>query len=444
MVNIQISEHFNYGKLIRFTIPTIAMMIFTSVYGVVDGIFVSNFVGSDAFAAVNLIMPALMIMGSIGFMIGTGGSALVSKFLGEGKREKANEVFSMLIAVVIIVGGALSIIGFVAIRPIAQLLGADERLIEYCVQYGRILLVGNVPFMLQNTFQSFLVVAERPQMGLKISIAAGVTNMVLDFVFVYLLRGGVMGAGAATVCSQLVGSLIPLSYFLKKNPSPLHLVKFAFDGRSLLKSCTNGSSEMLTNLSMSLVNMLYNFQLMKFAGADGVSAYGIIMYVSFIFVGVYLGYSIGAAPIVSYHYGAGNHNELKNLFKKSLVIMVVAAVLLTVAAELTAGILAGIFVGYNAELLTMTTVAIQLYSISYLINGVNIFASAFFTALNDGLVSAFISFLRTLVFQVVMIFLLPAWLGLEGIWLAIVVAEGLAFIVSVCCYIKFGKKYHYI
>jgi len=442
-MNIQISEHFNYRKLIQFTLPTIAMMIFTSIYGVVDGIFVSNFVGSDAFAAVNLIMPALMILGSVGFMIGTGGSALVSKTLGEGKKEKANESFSMLITVVIVVGLALSVIGIVAIRGIAELLGADESMMEYCVVYGRILLLGNVPFMLQNAFQSFLVVAERPQMGLKVSIAAGVTNMVLDFVFVYLFQWGVIGAGLATVTSQLVGSVIPLVYFLKKNPSPLQLVKFEFDGNALLKSCTNGSSEMLTNLSMSLVNMLYNFQLMKFAGADGVAAYGIIMYVSFIFAGTYLGYSIGAAPIVSFHYGAGNREELKNLFKKSLILMGVTSVVLTGVAELTSSILAGVFVAYDVELLAMTTLAIRLYSISYLFNGINIFASAFFTALNDGLVSAAISFLRTLVFQIVMIFLLPALLGLEGIWLAIVAAEILALGVSVFCFAKFRKKYHY-
>lgn len=443
-MKIQISDHFNYRKLIRFTIPTIAMMIFTSIYGVVDGIFVSNCVGSDAFAAVNLIMPALMMLGSIGFMIGTGGSALVSKTLGEGKEQKAKEIFTMLIVVVIAVGGVLSLAGIVLIRYIAIWLGADEAMLEYCVVYGRILLIGNVPFMLQNTFQSFLVVAERPQMGLKISVAAGVTNMVFDFVFVYLFQWGVVGAGAATITSQLVGSVIPFAYFTKKNPSPLHFVRFEFDKNALIKSCTNGSSEMMTNLSMSLVNMLYNFQLMKFAGANGVAAYGIIMYVSFIFVGTYLGYSIGVAPIVGYHYGAGNHEELKNLFKKSLIIMIVASVVLTVTAELTAGTLASIFVAYDASLLVMTTVAIQLYSLSYIFNGVNIFASAFFTALNDGLVSAAISFLRTLLFQVVMIFLLPVLFGLEGIWLAIVAAEVMALVVSLFCFKKFGKKYHYI
>ena len=442
-MKIQISDHFNYKKLIQFTLPTIAMMICTSIYGVVDGIFVSNFVGSNAFAAVNLIMPVLMIMGSIGFMIGTGGSALVSKTLGEGKEQQAKEIFSMLIAVVIIAGMILSLTGVMFIRPIARWLGADESLLEYCVIYGRVLLIGNIPFMLQNTFQSFLVVAERPQMGLKISIAAGVTNMILDVVFVYLFRWGVAGAAAATVTSQLVGSMIPLAFFVKKNPSPLHLVRFEWNKNALWKSCMNGSSEMMTNLSMSLVNMLYNFQLMRFAGANGVSAYGIIMYVSFIFVGTYLGYSIGVAPIISFHYGAGNHDELKNLFKKSLVIIMTGAIVLTSVAELTADILAGIFVSYDVKLFEMTALAIRLYSLSYIVSGVNIFASAFFTALNDGLISALLSFLRTLLFQVVMIFLLPLFLGLEGIWLAIVAAEIMALMVSVFCFKKFGKKYHY-
>lgn len=443
-MKIQISDHFNYRKLIQFTIPTIAMMIFTSIYGVVDGIFVSNFVGSDAFAAVNLIMPVLMILGSIGFMIGTGGSALVSKTLGEGKTQKAREIFTMLITVVIIIGGVLMLLGILLIRPIARWLGADETMLPYCVVYGRILLLGNIPFMLQNTFQSFLVVAERPQMGLKISVAAGIINMVLDLVFVYLFRWGVVGAGLATVTSQLVGSVIPFVYFMKKNPSPLQLVRFEWDNGALFKSCTNGSSEMMTNLSMSLVNMLYNMQLMRLVGANGVTAYGIIMYVSFIFVGVYIGYSIGSTPIISYHYGAGNQAELKNLFKKSLVIIVTTSAILTGIAELTAEILAGVFVSYDAELLAMTTTAVRLYSLSYLLNGVNILASAFFTALNDGLVSASISFLRTLLFQVIMVLLLPKLFGINGVWLAIVAAELLALAVSVYCFVRFRKKYHYV
>lgn len=419
------------------------MMIFTSLYGVVDGIFVSNCVGSDSFAAVNLIMPVLMMLGSVGFMIGTGGSALVSMTLGQGKKERANEYFSMLIAFVIAAGLVLMGIGLIFMRKIAMLLGAEGAILEDCVLYGNVLLLANVAFMLQNCFQSFLVVAERPQMGLKISVAAGVTNMVLDFLFIYVFRWGVAGAAAATGISQVVGGGIPLLYFAGKNKSPLHLVRFHFDGRALLKSCANGSSEMLTNLSMSLVNMLYNIQLMKFAGADGVAAYGIIMYVSFIFSGTYLGYSIGIAPIVGYHYGADNRKELCSLLKKSLILIGTVAVVLTAAAELLSGVLAGIFVSYDKELLAMTVTAIQIYSLSYFVSGFNIFGSAFFTALNNGAVSALISFLRTLLFQVVMILVLPAIWGLNGIWFAVVAAELLALIVTVICFAANQKKYHY-
>lgn len=442
-MNIQISEHFNYRKLIKFTIPTITMMIFTSLYGVVDGVFVSNCVGSDSFAAINLILPVLMMFGSVGFMIGTGGSALVSMTLGQGKKERANEYFSMLIAFVIAAGLVLMGIGYIFLRKIAVFLGAEGAILEDCVLYGKVLLSANVAFMLQNCFQSFLVVAERPQMGLKISVAAGITNMVFDFLFIYVFRWGIAGAAAATGISQVVGGGIPLFYFLGKNKSPLHLVRFHFDGRALLKSCANGSSEMLTNLSMSLVNTLYNIQLMKFAGADGVAAYGIIMYVSFIFSGTYLGYSIGIAPIVGYHYGADNRKELCSLLKKSLILIGTVAVVLTAAAELLSGVLAGIFVSYDKELLAMTVIAIQIYSLSYFVSGFNIFGSALFTALNNGAVSALISFLRTLLFQVVMILLLPAIWGLNGIWFAVVAAELLALFVTVICFVVNQKKYHY-
>ncbi len=443
-MNIQISEHFNDRKLIQFTLPTITMMIVTSVYGVVDGIFVSNCVGSDAFAAVNLILPAVMMLGAIGFMIGTGGSALVSMTLGEGRKKKANEYFSMLIAFVILAGIILTVVGLVTLRRVALLLGADGEILEECVLYGKVLLVALVPFMLQNCFQSFLVVAERPKLGLKISVAAGVTNMLLDFLFVYLFRWGVFGAAAATGLSQAVGGVIPLCYFLRPNNSTLQLVRFRFAWSPIAKSCMNGSSEMLTNLSMSLVNMLYNLQLMKFAGADGVAAYGIIMYVSFIFIGTYLGYSIGVAPIVGYHYGAGNQSELKSLLKRSVKLIGIAAFVLTSISELFAKELAGIFVSYDSGLMEMTTRAIRLFSISYLISGFNIFGSAFFTALNNGLVSALISFMRTLLFQIIMIITLPAIWGLDGIWLAVVAAEALALVVTVICFAANVKRYRYL
>lgn len=442
-MKIQLSEHFTYKKLIKFTIPTIIMMIFTSIYGVVDGIFISNCVGADAFASVNLVMPVLMILGTIGFMVGTGGSAIVSKTIGEGEKEKANEYFSMLNYFLVAVGFILTIVGLIFIRPISKLLGAEGGMLEYCVTYGRVLLVSLIPFLLQNSFQSFLVVAEKPQMGLKISIMAGITNMILDFLFIYVFKWGVFGAAFATALSQVVGGIIPLVYFIRKNDTPLRIIKTKFDKKALLQTCINGSSEMLTNVSTSLVNMLYNMQLMKFAGADGVVAYGVIMYISFIFSGTYIGYSIGSAPIISYHYGAENKDELKTLLKQSVILLGITSVVMTIIAEILAKLLASVFVSYDNNLLEMTTNAIRIFSLSFIISGFNIFASSFFTALNNGVVSAIISFVRTLVFQVIMILVLPILFGLNGIWFAVVVAEILALIVSAVLLIKNKKKYQY-
>lgn len=443
-MHIGLGEHFDSKKLIKFTIPTIAMMIFTLIYGVVDGLFISNVVGSNAFASINLIMPAIMIIGTIGFMIGTGGSAVISKTLGEGDKEQANKYFSMLIYLEIILGIIFSVAGFLLLEPVAKLLGATPDMMNYCLTYGRVLLVGMVAFILQNSFQSFMVVAEKPRFGLIITIIAGVTNMVLDFFFIYVFKMGVLGAGLATIISQIVGAIIPLIYFLRKNDSDLRLVKTKFNWKIILKTCGNGSSEMVTNLSMSLVNILFNMQLMKYAGTNGVSAYGIIMYVGFLFSGTYLGYSVGIAPVVGYHYGADNKDELKSIYKKSHKILLITGLVMTLLAELLAPVLASIFVSYDQELLNMTINAIRLFSISYIISWFNIFASSFFTALNNGFISALISFLRTLIFQIIMIFLIPSLFGLNGIWTSVVFAELLAFIVSVVCYIANRKKYEYI
>ncbi len=442
-MNIGLSEHFTYKKLIKFTIPTIIMMIFTSIYGVVDGIFVSNCVGPNAFAAVNLIMPAIMILGTLGFMMGTGGSALVSKTIGEGDKKKANRYFSMLIYLLAIVGFILTVVGIALVEPMAKLLRADDSMLQDCVTYGRTLLLFLVPFCLQNAFQSFLIVAEKPTFGLIISIVSGVSNMILDFLLIYVFKMGVFGAALATGISQIIGVIIPIIYFATKKNHILQFTKTKFELKPIIKSCINGSSEMLTNLSMSLVNMLFNAQLMKYAGADGVVAFGIIMYVGFIFSGTYIGYSVGTAPIIGYHYGAQNKDELKSLLKKSFILIGVTSVVMTGLAEILSKLLASIFVSYDEGLLNITTNAIRLFSISYLISGFNIFSSSFFTALNNGFVSAAISFMRTLVFQVAMIFLLPAIWGINGIWLAVAVAETLSLFVCIIFLIKNKKKYQY-
>lgn len=440
---ISLSEHFTYKKLIRFTLPTIIMMIFTSIYGVVDGLFISNVVKGNAFASVNLIMPAIMIIGTIGFMFGTGGSAMISKTLGEGDQEKANRYFSMLIYLEIISGIIFTIIGLLILKPVAILLKATEDMLPACLTYGRILLIGMTAFILQNSFQSFLVAAEKPGFGLIISIISGVTNMILDFLFIYVFKWGVAGAAIATIISQLVGAIIPMVYFIRKNKSPLRIGKTKFELSPILKTCANGSSEMVTNLSMSLVNILFNMQLMDLVGANGVSAYGIIMYVGFLFVGTYVGYSVGSAPITSYHYGAGNKEELKSLLKKSLKLLGATAIVMTLLAEIFAKPLASIFVSYDKELLDLTINALRLYSLSYIVSWFNIYASSFFTALNDGFVSALISFVRTLVFQVIVILILPKIIGINGIWLSVLVAEILSLIVSLICFIKNKNKYEY-
>ncbi len=442
-MRIQLSDHFNYNNLLKFVLPSILMMICTSIYGVVDGLFVSNFVGKTHFAAVNLIMPFFMGIVTIGFMIGTGGSAIVAKTLGEGKKQKANEYFTMLICLTVILGIIVTVLGLLFLRPIILLLGAKGILIEYCVTYGRIILISMTAFMLQTTFQSFFIVAEKPALSLKISVAAGLTNMILDFVFIVIFQWGLVGAALATMLGQVVGGVVPLFYFSRKNNSLLRFAKFQWNISIIWKTCTNGSSEMMTNLSASLVNILYNYQLMKLAGENGISAYGVIMYVNFIFTALFIGYSIGSAPIIGYHYGAANHNELKNLFQKSLKLTTIFSVLLTILAEVLSMPLASIFVGYDKELLALTYNGFRIYAVSFMIAGFNIFSSGFFTALNNGVISAVISFARTLIFQLGSVLILPFFIGLNGIWAAIIVAELLALFVSLYFFATKRKIYHY-
>lgn len=442
-MKIQLSEHFTYPKLLRFVLPSIVMMIFTSIYGVVDGLFVSNYVGKTAFAAVNLIMPFLMAISALGFMIGTGGSAIVAKTLGEGEKKKANEYFSMLVYITGIGGIVLSLLGILAAPVIAKALGADGDLLKNATLYARITLLSMPAFMLQNVFQSFFVTAEKPKLGLGVIVIAGVTNMILDFLLVGVLRIGLPGAAIATVTSECIGGLFPILYFARKNSSLLQLGRTHFNAQIFLRACGNGSSELMTNLSSSIVNSLYNIQLMNIAGEDGVAAFGTIMYVNFIFIAIFLGYSIGSAPLVSYNYGAGNHDELKNLFRKSLSLIGLWGVLLFVLAQLISGPLASLFVGYDAALFAMTKNGFRIYCIAYLINGFNIYGSSFFTALNNGLVSAVISFLRTLVFQLLAVLLLPLLLGINGIWSAVAVAELLTLVLTITFFVTNRRKYHY-
>lgn len=443
-MKIKLSDHFTYSKLLRFVFPSIIMMVFTSIYGVVDGLFVSNFAGKTAFASINLVMPFVMILGGIGFMIGTGGTALVSKVLGEGKKEKANKIFTMMIIFTLLLGALLSVIGVISMPWVAKFLGATEEMMADCVIYGRIVTDFTVAFMLQNVFQSFLIAAEKPKLGLLATVLAGITNMALDAIFIIVFKWGVAGAAIATGLSQCVGGIFPLIYFLRKNSSLLRLTKTKLEIKPILNACGNGSSELMSNISSSVVSMIYNFQLMKYVGEDGVSAYGVLMYVQFIFVAIYIGYAIGCAPITGYHFGARNHNELKNMLRKSSFLSAVSGVVLTILAIALSSPLAKLFVGYDKELYELTRHAFRLFAYSFLLAGFNIFTSSFFTALNNGAVSAAISFMRTLIFQTSSVLILPIFLGVDGIWWAITVAEIFAFILSLIFLFAKRKKYNYI
>lgn len=444
MKTIQLSDHFTTKTLMRFALPSILMMIFTSIYGVVDGFFISNFVGKTPFAAVNFIMPFLMVLGTIGFMIGTGGCALIGKTLGEGNPKKAHSLFSMFVYSSLAIGVVVSAIGFMAIKPVAILMGADGAMLEMCLEYGHIILLGIPVVMLQYEFQSFFIVAEKPKLGFYITLVAGFMNIILDALLVWIIPLGVAGAAIATVASQVVGGLFPILYFARQNSSLLKLGHADWDMRSMLKTLGNGSSEFVSGVSMNIVNMLYNIQLMKYAGQDGVSAFGVLMYVNMIFIAIFVGYSVGTAPIVSFHYGAQNHDELKSLFRKSLHIIGTFAVLMLIAGEFLARPLSMLFVGYDEGLLELTVHAFRYFSFTFLFAAIPIYGSSFFTALNDGFTSAAISFLRTLVFQTGAILLFPILFGIDGIWISIVVAEIVAALVTVGFWIKHRHKYGYI
>lgn len=442
-MNIQLSDHFNYKKMLRFTLPSIIMMIFTSIYGVVDGFFVSNYVGKTPFAAINFIMPVLMILGALGFMFGTGGSALISKYFGEGNSKKANSTFSMLVYITIITGIAIALIGIITISPVASLMGAKGQMHSDCVLYSKIILAALPFFMLQVAFQTLFVTAQKPVLGLYSTVISGITNMILDALFMAVFGWGIAGAALATAIAQAVGGLVPIIYFVRPNTSLLHLSKPELDFKALFKICTNGSSELMTNLSMSVVGILYNLQLMKYAGENGIAAYGVLMYVNFVFLSAFIGFSVGIAPVVSFHFGAKNHSELKSLLKKSMVVISIFAVSMFILAEVLASPLSHTFVGYDADLTKLTLKGFLIFSFSFLFAGYAIFISAFFTALNDGLTSAIISFLRSMVFQIINVIVLPVFWRINGIWISVIVAEFMAVLLSVMFLIIKKKKYNY-
>jgi putative MATE family efflux protein len=442
-MSIQLSDHFTYRRLLRFVWPSVAMMLCTSLYGIVDGFFISNYAGKTAFAAVNLMMPILMGTSTVGFMVGTGGSAIVGEKFGEGKKEEANADFSFLVYFLFFLALILAILGFFLTPSLAGWLGADGVFKDDCVLYGRILFLGLPFFTLQVAFQSFFVVAEKPKLSFFVNLAAGLTNALLDYLFIGVAHWGLAGAAVASILGQAIGGVVPIVYFLRKNSSILRLGKAHFSGAVLGAACANGSSEMVSDLASSLVSVFYNHQLLKITGEDGVAAYGVLMYANIVFAALFIGYAIGMAPLVSFHYGAKNNGELRNLYRKSLLLMAGSGLLMVAMSEALAHPLVSIFTSYDADLLAMTERGFRFFALGFLMMGFNIFGSAFFTALNNGLVSALISFLRTLVFQTAAVFLLPLWLGLDGVWLAAPIAESLACLLTFLFFLLEKKRYHY-
>jgi len=442
-MKIQLSDSFTYKKLILFTIPSIAMMVFSSIYGIIDGYFISNFIGDTEFAAVNFIIPFTMILGSFGFMFGSGGSALIAKTLGMGEGKKANSLFSLFVYIILITSLVLGVLGIIFIKPIAIMLGAEGKMIDSAVSYGRILLI-SLPFcMAQIAFQSFFPLAEKPHLGFIITVIAGITNIVLDALFIVVFKWGVVGAAVATSISQVLGGLLPILYFVFSKNCILRIGKTRIDFRSIGQASTNGMSEFLSNIAMSLVSMIFNSQLMKYEGEKGVATYGVLMYVGFIFFAVFIGYSMGAAPVIGYHYGAENKKELKGVLKRSLVIVGILSVVMVISSLLLSYPLSKLYVGYNEELMNLTVRAFKLFSFVFLFSGISIFGSSFFTSLNNGFISALISFLRTIVFQVIAIFTLPLIMGTDGIWLSIVFGDFAAALVAVICLLSNKKRYGY-
>ena len=444
MSRIQLSDHFGFSRLFRFTFPSIVMMIFTSIYGIVDGFFVSNFAGEAAFVAVNFIIPYPLILGAVGFMFGSGGSALIARTLGEGDRQKANRIFSLIVYTSIISGVVIMIVGLLLLRPVAIFLGASGDLLTDSLRYGNIILLAIPAYILQYAFQCLFITAEKPRLALVVTVAAGVANMVLDALLVGVIPLGIEGAAIATAISQYIGGVVPVIYFLCPNSSLLRLTGTGPDIRSLIRVCVNGSSELMSNISMPAVSMIYNAQLLLYAGENGVAAYGVLMYVCMIFIAIFIGYSVGIAPVVSYHYGADNKKELKSLLSKSAIIIGAFSVLMFIAGELLGTLFSMLFVGYDTELLEMTSHAFSIFSFSFLFTGYAIFLSGFFTALNDGVTSAIISFMRTLVFQVASVLILPLIFKLDGIWISLIVAELMAVVVSLIFLFVKKKKYGYM
>ena len=437
-------RHFTVPALLRFTLPTIGMMIFMSAYVMVDGFFVSNFAGETAFAAVNFTYPIISILGTLGFMFGTGGSAIVAKTRGEGDPDRANREFSLLVYAAAAAGLIFAVIGTIALKPLLMLMGAEGNLLTQCLRYGRLLAICIPTTILQYLFQELMITAGKPGLAFRVTVASGITNIVLDALLIVGLHMEVLGAAIGTVAGEVVGSVIPLIYFARPNDSALRLGPTRLDWRMLGRTCVNGSSEMVSNIAASLVGIAYNVQLLAYLGEAGVSAYGILEYVAFFTVAILIGFVSGAAPLMSFQYGAQNRVEMQSLFRKCVGIVVVCGLILFALVRVLVDPLAGVFVGYDPDLHALTIHAMLIYSWALLFSGFNMYGSSLFTSLSNGLISAVISFVRTLVFEIGAVLLLPRLFGPDGIWYSGVVAGVAAFILTVAFVLGYAKRYGYL
>lgn len=433
-IDIKLSDKFNYSRLLRFALPSIVMVLISSVYGVVDGVIVSNYTDVEHFAALNLILPYITLLGAAGLMLGTGGSALVGKILGEGKSIRANGIFSLLTYTTIAIGLFLGLFGYITSDAVANILGADETMQHLSFEYSGIIFLFLPCYVLQLYFQSLLTTAERPSLALQITLLAGITNIALDILFVIYLKQGLRGAAYATGVSQTFGGLLPLLYFIlnrKKSDINIKLGVALWDLKAICKSCVNGLSEWLMSVSLAIVSFLYYYLLLTGdRGEMGVDTYGVLLYFSYIFIAVSVGFSRGIAPVISYHYGASDRHELHSLLMKGLLIVLVLNLVSGITAQVLSAPLANIFVGHDKGLYEYTVVAFRIYSIHFFVTGFNIYISSFFTALNNGKYSGWISVLRTICFESISILTIWMLFGVDKIWWGVTIAEFLTMVIA--------------
>ena len=439
-----LEKDFNFIGLLRFTLPTVVMMIFTATYTIVDGFFVSRFIGTDALSSVNIAFPLFNAALAIGVMIGAGGSALIAKKMGEGKAQEAKENFTLLIVSCFVIGAILMAAAGLNMEPLMRFLGADDKLLPGCMTYGYLLLPFAIPTLLQMAFQYWFVTAGKAELGLKLTVAAGIANMVLDYVFIVLFDWGVAGAAIATGSGILIPSMFGLVFFARNKSGTLHLVKPRWDGQVLVKSCTNGASEMVTELSNAITTFLYNIVMMRLAGSDGVASMTIVLYLDFLLKSALLGFAMGVGPVFSYNYGSQEHDKLKKFFKYSIKFVSITSVCLFTFAYVFAPQLSGIFAEEGTMVYELAVKGFKLYCFGFLFTGVSIFSSALFTAFSNGAVSATISFFRTFLFIVVGLLTLPNIIGITGAWISGPIGECVAMLVSVGFLVVFRKKYKYL